>query len=86
MNEINAGRIILMLDSTAKIHATSTQYDDVTWESPVTVTKEQFDAGVLAYPAWLAEKEAAVIQKRSDALNKLEALGLTADDVKALGL
>jgi hypothetical protein len=86
MNEINAGRIILMLDPNAKINAPSTEYGDVTWETPVTVTKEQFDTGVLAYPAWLAEKESAVIQKRADALSKLEALGLTADDLKALGL
>tara|TARA_R110000868_G_C10705410_1_gene749484 strand:+ start:507 stop:767 length:261 start_codon:yes stop_codon:yes gene_type:complete len=86
MNEINALKIILMLDPTARVYAPSTKYEDLWWETPVTVTKEQFDAGVLAYPAWLAEKEAAVKQKRLDALSKLEALGLTADDLKALGL
>ena len=81
MNEINAGRIILMLDPTAKIHAPSKEYDDVTWENPVTVTKEQFDAGVLAYPAWLAQKEA---QAATDKAALLAKLGITAEEAKML--
>ena len=86
MSEINAARIILMLDPTAEIYAPSTEYEDVVWHSPVTVTKAQFTAGVTAYPAWLAQQQAQVLAKKEAAQAKLEALGLTVDDLAALGL
>ena len=50
------------------------------------ITKEQFDAGVIDYPAWKAEQEATKAAAKLAAEAKLAALGLTADDLKALGL
>ena len=50
------------------------------------VTKTEFDAGFAQYDAWKAEQDAQAAAKKAAAEAKLAALGLTADDLKALGL
>ena len=50
------------------------------------ITKEQFEAGFAQYDAYKAEQEAQAAAKKASAEAKLVALGLTADDLKALGL
>ena len=62
-------------------------FDGITWvdERP-RCTKQDFEAGFAQYDAWKAEQDAAKEQAKAAAEAKLEALGLTADDLKALGL
>ena len=62
-------------------------FDSITWvdERP-RCTKTQFDAGFANYDSWKAEQDAKAETDKSTAEAKLEALGLTADDLKALGL
>ena len=50
------------------------------------ITKAQFEAGFAQYDAWKAEQEAIQAAAKSDAQAKLTALGLTIEDLKALGL
>ena len=50
------------------------------------ITKAQFQAGFGQYDAWKAEQDAAKVAKKAAAESKLAALGLDADDLKALGL
>ena len=50
------------------------------------ITKAQFEAGFAQYDAWKAEQDLAKAQTKASAEAKLGALGLTADDLKALGL
>jgi hypothetical protein len=50
------------------------------------ITKAQFEAGFAQTDAWKAQQEAALAADKVNAMSKLEALGLTADDLKALGL
>ncbi len=50
------------------------------------ITKAQFEAGFAEYDAWKAEQETAKTAKKAAAEAKLAALGLTADDLEALGL
>jgi hypothetical protein len=50
------------------------------------ITKKQFTDGFAQFDAWKAQQEAARIAAKEAAQAKLEALGLTADDLKALGL
>lgn len=50
------------------------------------ITKAQFDAGFAQADAWKAQKEADAITAKEAAQAKLAALGLTTDDLKALGL
>jgi hypothetical protein len=62
-------------------------FDGITWvdERP-RCTKAQFEAGFAQYDAWKAEQEAEQAAAKASAEAKLEALGLTTDDLKALGL
>ena len=50
------------------------------------ITKAEFEAGFAQYDAWKAEQDAAVVAAKEAATTKLAALGLTTDDLKALGL
>ena len=50
------------------------------------ITKAQFDAGFAQYDAWKAQQDEAKAAKKAAAEAKLAALGLTSDDLKALGL
>jgi hypothetical protein len=63
-------------------------FDDIQWldESRPKITKAQFTAGFAQYDAWKAEQDAKAETDKATAQAKLTALGLTADDLKALGL
>jgi hypothetical protein len=61
-------------------------YDSIQWIKGDPITKAQFEAGFAQYDAWKAEQDAQMAADRAGATAKLEALGLTADDLKALGL
>jgi hypothetical protein len=50
------------------------------------ITKAEYEAGFAQYDTWKAEQEAAQATAKASAEAKLIALGLTADDLKALGL
>lgn len=62
-------------------------FDGITWvdERP-RCTKAEFEAGFAQYDAWKAEQDAKALADKTTAQAKLAALGLTADDLKALGL
>ena len=49
-------------------------------------TEAEFKAGFAQYDAWKTEQDAKVESNKTAAQAKLAALGLTADDLKALGL
>lgn len=50
------------------------------------LTKEEFAAGFEQYAKWKNDKEIAKIAAKSAAQEKLSKLGLTLDDLTALGL
>ena len=50
------------------------------------ITKKQFTDGFAKYDAWKAEQAASKAAAKSAAQAKLEALGLTVEDLQALGL
>jgi len=62
-------------------------FKDITWidERP-RCTKAQFEAGFAQYDAWKAEQDAATLTAKATAVAKLAAIGLTSNDLKALGL
>ncbi len=62
-------------------------FNGITWidERP-RCTEAQFKAGFAKYDAWKAEQDAKAESDKASAQAKLAALGLTADDLKALGL
>ena len=50
------------------------------------VTRDEFDNGFAVYESWKAEQDAQAAAKKAAAEAKLADLGLTADDLRALGL
>jgi len=55
-------------------------------EGVAPLTKTEFESGFAQFDSFKAEQDAAKAQAKAAAEAKLAALGLTADDLKALGL
>ena len=81
------GQVLTMLCPLGGWIITGDDFDTVIWvdERP-RCTKAQFTAGFAQYDAWKAEQDAKAATAKASAEAKLAALGLTADDLKALGL
>ena len=62
------------------------EYESIEFLECEPITKEQFEAGFAQYDAWKAEQDAQAEAKKAAAEAKLAALGLDANDLKALGL
>jgi hypothetical protein len=62
------------------------EYEAIQFIECEPITKEQFLAGFAVADAWKAEQDAKAIAAKAAATAKLTALGLTTDDLKALGL
>lgn len=61
-------------------------YEKITFLECEPITKAQFEAGYAQYDAWKVEQDAQIAADKASATAKLEALGLTAENLKALGL
>jgi hypothetical protein len=60
-------------------------YSGIIWhDGEPYLTEEQFNQGKLDLPAWLEQKELQRQNKRQAALDKLELLGLTEEDINAI--
>jgi len=81
------GDVMTMLCEGVEYVIYGDDYDSINWfgKSPA-ITKSQFEAGFAQYDVWKAEQDAKVLADKASATAKLEALGLTGDDLKALGL
>ena len=63
------------------------KYEDINWfGKKAAITKEQFEAGFSQYDAWKTKNDADTATAKAAAEGKLAALGLTTDDLRALGL
>jgi hypothetical protein len=80
------GDVLTMLIPTGGWSITGNDYEGIQFIEAKPITKAEFQAGFAKYDAWKAEEDAQAIAKKLAAQAKLEALGLTADDLKALGL
>jgi hypothetical protein len=62
-------------------------FADITWmDEAAKCTKEQFVAGFEQFDQWKLDQDTKAKQDKLLAQSKLEALGLSSDDLKALGL
>lgn len=66
--------------------AVGEDYEGIQFLECEPITKAQFEAGFAQYDSWKAEQEAKALADKASAQAKLTALGLTTDDLKALGL
>lgn len=80
-------KVLEMLCAGIEYTIVEDDYDSINWygKSPA-ISKAQFEAGFAQYDAWKVQQEAEAAAKKTAAQKKLEALGLSADDLKALGL
>jgi hypothetical protein len=62
------------------------EFEDVEFIDCEPITKAEFEAGFAQYDAWKAEQDAAKATAKATAEAKLAALGLTVEDLQALGL
>lgn len=62
------------------------EYEGIQFIECEPITKKEFEAGFAKYDAWKAEQDAAQAQAKATAQGKLATLGLTVEDLQALGL
>jgi hypothetical protein len=65
---------------------TGDTYEGIEFLECEPITKKQFTDGFAKYDAWKAEQDATQIAAKETAQAKLAALGLTVEDLTALGL
>ncbi len=66
---------------------TADDFESIRYDKSVTpITKKQFTDGFAQYDVWKVEQDATKAQAKATAESKLAALGLTTDDLRALGL
>jgi len=78
--------VLSMLIPTGGWVISGDNWEDVQFIEAKPITKAQFEAGFAQYDAWKAEQDAKAEADKNAAQAKLAALGLTTDDLKALGL
>lgn len=83
----SGGDVLSMLCPNEEWTIYGDDYNSIIWHNgTVLLTEEEFNAGFAEYDAWKAEQDAAQATKKAAAEAKLAALGLTSDDLQALGL
>jgi hypothetical protein len=81
-----ANEVLSMLIPNGGYVAYGEDYDGIQFLECEPITKAQFTAGFAKFDAWKAEQDAKADADKASAQAKLAALGLTSDDLKALGL
>jgi hypothetical protein len=65
---------------------TGDTYEGIEFVDCTPITKAEFEAGFAQFDAWKVQQDAKAEADKESAQAKLAALGLTSDDLKALGL
>ena len=82
-----AGQVLSYLCKNVEWSLIGEDYDDINWlGNEPAITKKQFTDGFAQYDAWKSAQDAAKATAKTAAQAKLEALGLTVEDLQALGL
>jgi hypothetical protein len=79
------GDVLSMLIPTGGWVIVGDDFDSIRYDEGVSpITKKQFEDGFAAYDAWKSEQEAKAVTAKESAIAKLNALGLTQEDIVAL--
>jgi len=82
-----AGEVLNMLCPEIQWVVRNDNYEEIDWlGAQPAITKKQFTDGFDKYDSWKAEQEQAKVTAKEAAQAKLAALGLTVEDLQALGL
>jgi hypothetical protein len=82
----NSIQVLGMLIPNGGYVQTGTEFEGIEFLECEPITKKQYTDGFAQYDAWKAKDEADKAAAKAAAQAKLAALGLTTDDLKALGL
>ena len=80
------GDVLAMLCPNTEWVIRGGDFDSIEWIKGEKITKAQFEAGFAQFDAWKSEQDAKAETDKTAAQAKLATLGLTANDLKALGL
>ena len=78
--------VLGMLIPNGGYSASGDEYEGIEFLECEPITKAQFIAGFAQYDKWQADKDEKAAANKLTAQSKLAALGLTAEDLTALGL
>ena len=78
--------VLRMLIPQGGYYIAGDDYENIKFLECEPITKAQFAAGFAQYDAWKAQQDAARVSAKETAQAKLAALGLTVEDLQALGL
>lgn len=78
------GEVLQMLIPTGGWSILGDDYEGIQFSEAQPITKSEFQAGFAQYDAWKAEQDAKSVSDKAALETKLTALGITADDLKAL--
>jgi len=82
-----AGEVLELLCSGVEYVLLGQEFDDIDWlGAKAPITKTQFKAGFAKVDELMAQQEIAKTEAKQAAQAKLAALGLTVEDLTALGL
>ena len=82
-----AGEVLELLCSGVEYVLLGQEFDDIDWlGAKAPITKSQYEAGFAQVDAIKAQQDADKASAKSAAQAKLAALGLTVEDLQALGL
>jgi hypothetical protein len=81
-----AGEVLSMLIPTGGWYVAGNDYEGIQFLDCEPITKAEYEAGFAQYDAWKVEQDAVKAQAKAIAESKLSALGLTTEDLEALGL
>jgi hypothetical protein len=80
-NKIHACEILQMLIPTGGWGAYGSEYEDIVFLEATPITKAEYEAGVLAYPAWKAQQDSDKATTRTALLARL---GITEEEAALL--
>lgn len=86
MKEISGGDVLAMLIPGGGWVITGNEYEGIQFLECEPISKADFEAGFAQVEEWRSTQEAKAKADKEAAQAKLAALGLTPDDLKALGL
>jgi len=81
-----SAEVLEMLIPNGGWYMASDTFDSIQFIECEPITEAEFNAGFAKYDAWKAEQDANKVAAKESAQAKLATLGLTTDDLKALGL
>ena len=82
----SGGDVLSMLLPNGGWYTIGNEYKNIQFLECEPITEKQFTDGFAQYDAWKAEQEQAKVTAKAAAQAKLAALGLTVEDLTALGL